>query len=282
MTGPIFDAHAHIQPWKMLRPEARALLARGWDAGRTQRVMEDPRALAEMLDREGVERLVAINYVAPDVMGFTDGVNEFVLDIARRTDGRVIPVGSVHPRWTPRPVRRLERLLRAGLRGVKVHPSHQCFFPNDYRRGDRTLAALYRRMEREGTILYVHTGTSIFPGARNVYADPIYVDDVAVDFPRLRIVLAHGGRPLWMETCRFLLRRHPNVWMDVSSVPPKRLLDYFPWIAEVAERVLFGSDWPAPGVPGIRANAEAIDALPLPAETRDAILRANARRLYGM
>ena len=73
-----------------------------------------------------------------------------------------------------------------------------------------------------------HTGTSIFPGARNTYGDPIYVDDVAVDFPKMKILLAHGGRPLWMHTAFFLLRRHANVFLDISGIPPKSLLNYFP------------------------------------------------------
>ena len=68
----------------------------------------------------------------------------------------------------------------------------------------------------------VHTGTSIFPGARNKYGDPIYVDDVAVDFPRLKILLAHGGRPLWMDTAFFLVRRHRNVYLTLAASLPKR------------------------------------------------------------
>ena len=90
-------------------------------------------------------------------------------------------------------------------------------------------------------------GTSIFPGARNKYGDPIYVDDVAVDFPKLKILLAHGGRPLWMHTAFFLVRRHPNVYLDISGIPPKTLLKYFPRLDEIAHKTLFGTDWPGPG-----------------------------------
>ena len=67
----------------------------------------------------------------------------------------------------------------------------------------------------------IHTGTSIFPGARSRTGEPMAVDDVAVDFPDLTIVIAHGGRPLWMEQAFFLVRRFPNVYMDVSSIPPE-------------------------------------------------------------
>ena len=66
--------------------------------------------------------------------------------------------------------------------------------------GVNELEIIYRAAEANGIPVMFHTGTSIFPGARNKYGDPIYLDDVAVDFPKMKILLAHGGRPLWMDT----------------------------------------------------------------------------------
>ena len=97
-------------------------------------------------------------------------------------------------------------------------------YPNDYLNGVKELEIIYRAAEANGIPIMVHTGTSIFPGARNKFGDPIYVDDVAVDFPNLKILLAHGGRPLWMDTAFFLVRRHRNVYLDISGIPPKTLL----------------------------------------------------------
>ena len=57
--------------------------------------------------------------------------------------------------------------------------------------------------------------------------------------------MAHGGRPLWMNTAFFLIRRHPNVFLDISGIPPKTLLKYFPRLEEIASKTLFGTDWPA-------------------------------------
>ncbi len=106
------------------------------------------------------------------------------------------------------------------------------------------------------------------------------VDDVAVDFPRLVLILAHGGRPLWCDEAVFLLRRHPNVYMDISSIPPQRLLDYFPRLEEFADKVLFGSDWPGPGVPDIAGNIRKFLALPLSRAAQRKILWENAARLF--
>ncbi|MBI1949962.1 MAG: amidohydrolase family protein, partial [Acidobacteria bacterium] len=127
----------------------------------------------------------------------------------------------------------------------------------------------------------VHTGTSVFPEARNKYGDPMALDDVAVDFPGLKIIMAHGGRPLWMEACFFLLRRHANVHMDVSGIPPRHLLRYFPRLAEIGHKTLFGTDWPSPGVISPRRNLEEFRALSLPQETRQAILEGTAESLFA-
>jgi predicted TIM-barrel fold metal-dependent hydrolase len=101
-----------------------------------------------------------------------------------------------------------------------------------------------------------------------------------VDFPDLTIILAHGGRPLWMDQAFFLVRRFPNVHMDVSSIPPRAILRYFPRLAEVADKVLYGSDWPAPGVRSMADNLRDFRALELPPEAMSKMLETNARRLF--
>src|SRR5678815_3119734 len=138
-----------------------------------------------------------------------------------------------------------------GVRALKLHPPHMAVEPNAYLHGLDALRALYEEAQRLKLPVMIHTGTSIFPGARSRTGEPMAVDDVAVDFPDLTIILAHGGRPLWMEQAVFLVRRFPQVYMDVSSIPPKRLLHYFPRLTEMADKVLYGSDWPAPGVRGM-------------------------------
>jgi hypothetical protein len=125
----------------------------------------------------------------------------------------------------------------------------------------------------------IHTGTSIFPGARNRYADPMAVDDVAVDFPRLSIVLAHAGRPLYMETAVFLARRHPNVHLDLSGIPPRKLLEYLPRLEEISGRCLWGTDFPSPGIPSMRGNVEDFLALPLSDDAKRRILFDNGAAL---
>jgi hypothetical protein len=126
----------------------------------------------------------------------------------------------------------------------------------------------------------IHTGTSMFPGARSRLGDPMPLDDVCLDFPKVRFILSHLGRPLWADAAFFLLRRHANLSADCSGIPPKTLLQYFPRLAEIGKKVLFGTDWPSPGVKDIAANIDAFRALPLPPEVRDDILYHNAARMF--
>ena len=239
-----------------------------------------PKAFLGYLDQSGIDRAVLINYVAPEVIGFTSEVNEFVADYVKENPGRLISCGSLHPRHTTNVLADVEQILRLGIRMIKIHPPHQLLYPNDYLRGVKELEIIYRAAESNGIPVMFHTGTSIFPGARNKYGDPMYVDDVAVDFPKLKILLAHGGRPLWMETAFFLIRRHPNVYLDISGIPPKSLLEYFPRLREIAHKTLFGTDWPGPGVPDIKQNLDDFMTLPLEEATRREILSNTAATIW--
>jgi predicted TIM-barrel fold metal-dependent hydrolase len=207
-------------------------------------------------------------------------VNEFVANYVKEDSKRLIPCGSVDPRHSADVQRDMEQIVRLGIRMIKVHPPHQLLYPNDYLKGVKELAIIYRMAEQHGIPVMIHTGTSIFPGARNKFGDPIYVDDVAVDFPKLKILLAHGGRPLWMQTAFFLVRRHPNVYLDISGIPPKTLLKYFPRLEEIAAKTLFGTDWPGPGVPEIRQNLADFRALSLSEEAKNQILSKTALSIW--
>ncbi len=243
-------------------------------------VMEDPRALLEAMDRAGVWRVGLVNYPSPDVMGFTDATNDFAAQYAGANRDRLLPYGGVHPRFTRDPAGDVDRLVDLGIRLVKIHPPHQRFPANAYADGLDALGTIYRRCEERGLPVMVHTGTSVFPGARSKYGNPMELDDVAIDFPDLCIVMAHGGRPLYMEEAFFVLRRHKQVWLDVSGIPPARLLEYFPRLPELADRVLWGTDWPSPGVKDMRANLDQFLALPLSDSHKKAILETNALVLF--
>ena len=274
----VFDCHIHVQPWEQMRPDARALMTAGRpDLAEIQKALSDPGELLRLMDREGVERAALINYVAPEVMGFDASANDWVARYVRGREDRLVAVGSVHPRHAPDAGAEARRLFEElGIRMIKIHPPHQLFSANAYRDGLKGLGEVYAAAERAGRPVMIHTGTSVFPGARNRFADPMAVDDVAVDYPKLRIILAHAGRPLYTETAAFLARRHPNVHLDLSGIPPKRLLDYLPRLEELAGKCLWGTDYPSPGVASMRKNVEAFAALGLSEAAQKRILWDNA------
>jgi predicted TIM-barrel fold metal-dependent hydrolase len=123
-----------------------------------------------------------------------------------------------------------------------------------------------------------HIGSSIFKGTKLKYCDPIYLDDIAVDFPDLKIIMAHSGRGFWYSDCFALSRLHKNIYMDITGLPPQNLLNYFPELEKNSEKILFGSDWPTMPT-SIVKNVEAIKSLPLSNRTIEAILYKNASKI---
>jgi predicted TIM-barrel fold metal-dependent hydrolase len=276
----VVDIHVHFQPWEHMLPTVRARMEERPGAAELAALMHRPAEVLKLMDRAGIERIGMINYVS-EMMGFTPEVNDFAAATARLAPDRLIPFGSVHPRLTANPAAEVRRLKDMRIAALKVHPPHQMFAANAYVDVLPGLAEVYREAEALQMPVMIHTGTSVFPGARNRFANPMDADDVAVDFPDLKLILAHAGRPLYMDTSVFLARRHPNVYLDVSGIPPRRLLQYLPRLADIADKVLWGTDWPDPGVPGMEKNLADFLTLDLPEDTRRKILRENAYRVFG-
>jgi predicted TIM-barrel fold metal-dependent hydrolase len=280
---PIIDAHIHIQPWEQMAADAAAAMSGRPDFEAIKSLSEDGGKLIEFMDERNIEKLVLINYISPLVTGPTEAANEKAAALARQHPERLLPLGGIDPRRVRDVAAEMDHLLGdLQLSGIKIHPPHQLLHANDYHRDTvlRGLATVYEKcIEYEVPVVF-HTGTSVFPRARNKFANPMDLEDVLIDFPELTVVIAHGGRPLWMDETLFLLRRFPNAYLDISSVPPKKLLDYFPWIERLAVKSMFGSDWPGPGVKDPGENAADVYALPISEEAKRLILRETALRIF--
>ncbi len=283
MTAPgVTDIHVHIQPWRQLKPHVAEVMRRGkeehWDW--LLSLMDDPKALLEVMDSDQIWRVGLINYPSQDVMGFDDETNVFSSKYAQAAPDRLLPFGGVNPLYATDPEGQVEEILDLGIRCLKIHPPHQCYAANAYTQGLETLGRIYRRCEERGLPVMIHTGTSIFPGARSKFGRPMELDDVAIDFPDLTVIMAHGGRPLWMDEAFFVLRRHKSIYLELSGIPPGKLLEYFPRIAEIGDRVIWGTDWPSPGVKGLRANLDQFLQLPIDQHLKDAVTKDTPFRLF--
>jgi len=278
----VFDAHVHVGPNDQLKEAARRALMEGReDLDLVERVGRSADELLRAMDAEGIARAVLITAVSPEVMGLTARVNPWIARYVEGHRDRLVPVGGVHPRHTRDVAGEMRKLFddyRFGA--IKIHPPHMELAANAYRTDCPALADVYRLAGEARRPVLIHTGTSIFPGARNVYADPMPCDDVAIDFPATTLVLCHAGRPLWYDTAFFLVRRHPNVRLDISGIPPKKLLDVLPRLGDVADRVIWGTDWPSMGVRSMRQNVEEFLSLPLPDDAKRKILFDNAAALF--
>nr|WP_281286865.1 amidohydrolase family protein [Nonomuraea turkmeniaca] len=195
----------------------------------------------------------------------------------------LVPFGSVDPLRGAEAVTQARRLVEEfGVRGFKFHPSLQAFEPNS-----RDFYPLYAALEELGTVALFHTGqTGIgagLPGGRGIklrYSDPMLLDDVAADFPGLRIILAHPSVP-WVDSAISIATHKANVYIDLSGWAPR----YFPpqlvrQAGSVLKRkVLFGSDFPVLTPDRWLTEFEQLDVKD---EVRPLILKENACRLLSL
>jgi len=269
----IIDFHTHLLRKDMVNPTTLDFLeeVNPRFLAEIDAFAEDPSKFTDYLESQGISLAVVLPEYAPATSSFVP--TEAVLDYCRGRD-MLIPFASLNPNTHPDPGAALEVLVKEqGVKGLKLLPSYQFFYPNEAR-----LYPLYAKAQELDIPVIFHVGSSIFRGTRIKYCDPVRLDDVAVDFPRLKIVMAHSGRGFWYDQCFFLSRLHRNVYMDITGLPPSRLLDYFPELEKNHHKVTFGSDWPA--MPSdIGKNVAAIQALPLSDRAIEAILFGNAHRL---
>jgi predicted TIM-barrel fold metal-dependent hydrolase len=208
--------------------------------------------------------------------------NEEVLEGAANYPDVLIPFVSVDPARSDA-VERARRLIdEHDVRGFKFHPNLQAFFPND-----RAAYPLYEVIAEAALPALFHTGHSGIgsglPGGGGVrlkYSNPIYVDDVAADFPELTIVLAHPSFP-WQDEALSIAMHKPEVYIDLSGWSPK----YFPPLLVryantlLRRQVLFGSDFPMITPERWLRDFEQLE---IDDEVKPLILKENAARMLDL
>lgn len=209
--------------------------------------------------------------------------NDYVADVVRRYPDRFIGFASVDPWKGALAVRELERAVKTlGLRGLKCHSIAQAFYPND-----RRFYPLWECCASLGIPVLFHTGmTGVgagVPGGDGLklkYAQPIFLDDIAADFPQLTIIGAHPSWP-WQEEMLAIAVHKTNVYIDLSGWSPKyfspSLVRYASTILQ--DRVLFGSDYPFLTPERWIADFEKAGFKP---EVWNKILLTNAQRLLQL
>jgi predicted TIM-barrel fold metal-dependent hydrolase len=209
--------------------------------------------------------------------------NDAVVEFAQANQDIAIPFASLNPNRGGDAVREARRLVDAGVvRGLKLHPPIQEFSPDD-----RVAYPLYEVFAEAKLPVLFHTGHSGIGtgmrgggGIRLKYGNPMPIDDVAVDFPDMPIVLAHPSFP-WQDEAISICLHKPQVYIDLSGWSPKyfspNLIQYANTLLK--NKVLFGSDYPLLTPDRWMADFEKIA---IRDEVRPLIMKENARRLFGL
>jgi len=271
------DVHVHLEAQDDATPTDNAAKRYFGDSGASR----DPKALAEYYR----SRKMAFIIFAVDekLTGRSRVTNEEVVQFAADNPDVAIPFCSIDPHRGEDGVREARRLVsQKFVHGLKLHPPVQQFSPDD-----RMVYPLYEVFAEARLPVVFHTGHSGIgtgmPGGGGVrlkYGNPMPIDDVAVDFPDLPIIMAHPSFP-WQDEAISICLHKPNVYIDLSGWSPK----YFsPTLVQYANsrlqtKVLFGSDYPFLTPDRWIADFEKIA---IRDEVRPLILKENAVKLLGL
>lgn len=269
------DVHVHLEVGDGSEADAAARTYFGSSAPR------DPKGLAEYYRSR---RMAFVVFTVDErLTGRQHVTNDEVVRFAAEHADVAMAFASVDPTRGREAVREARRLLATGyVHGLKLHPPVQQFFAND-----RIAYPLYEVFAEAKLPVLFHTGHSGIgtgvPGGAGIrlkYGNPMYIDDVAVDFPDLPIIMAHPSFP-WQDEAISVCLHKPTVYIDLSGWSPK----YFsPTLVQYANsllrhKVLFGSDYP--WITPDRWLAD-FEGLAIKAEVRPLVLKENAARLLGL
>lgn len=214
-----------------------------------------------------------------------DVPNETIADYARAHPEKIQGWASVDPN-RPDCLEHLEHCIRdLGLKGLKLAPAYQIFDP-----ADRRHYPLYRRCQELNLPILWHQGTTFPRKARIRWSLPLQLEDIALEFPDLRMILAHLGHP-WEADCIVLIRKAPSLYADISAIHFRAWRYWQALITAleygVAHKILFGTDFPFDtvdsAIQGLRRINDPVEGTRLPrvpGEMQDMILYENWKGFF--
>lgn len=177
-----------------------------------------------------------------------------------------------------------EFIMEGTVRGLKIYPGYEPFYPNDPR-----FNPAYELAAEMKVPVMVHTGDTYTPTGKLKYAHPLNVDDVAVEHPDVNFIICHLGSP-WFRDSMEVVYKNKNVYTDISglvlgnfsdrfeSYMRKQLQEMLVYGVE-PDKVLFGTDWP---ISSMESYLEFIDELSIPEKDRKKIMYQNAANLFKL
>ena len=243
---------------------------------------------------ESVDRLLAAMEEAG--VGYSLVLTSYLVNVNRPSTAEVVRAlekvpslgvvaGVSYVNYRERDMRELADFLRGGLvRGLKIYPGYEPFYPHDQR-----MRIVYDLAEEFDVPVMIHTGDTYSPKGKLKYAHPLEVDEVAVDHPKVKLVICHLGNP-WLVDCMEVVYKNQNVYADFSGLVLGKFTEAFEdymeeQIGEVIlyagepRKFLYGSDWP---ICSMKSYVEFVRQLKLPEGDLRAIMYENARALFKL
>jgi predicted TIM-barrel fold metal-dependent hydrolase len=276
------DVHTHA--WKSALKMEDTLTESQEAMGRYFRYAPQHQTVPEMADYYRKLKMAFVVFTVDGEKGASRKItNEEIAELAHKHGDVAIPFASINPHRGKEGVAMAKRLIKDyNVKGFKFHPQVQDFAPNDPLAyplyeviAEAKLPALFHSGQTG-----VGAGTRGGGGIRLRYGNPMLVDDVAVDFPDMPIILAHPSFP-WQEEALSVATHKPQVYIDLSGWSPK----YFPPILVqyantlLKDKILFGSDYP---VFSPERWVEEFDKLAIKPEVRPLIMKQNAAKLLQL
>ncbi len=280
---PAVDYHAHPIFQSALKQDPPLYMAAKHFRVKPDSFPADLEGMIRHMDEANVEKavIVSLDTSASDHWAFKGKklTNDQVADFVRQYPDRFIGYGSVDPRREDA-VEETERCIKElGLRGMKFHPAAVGLYPND----EKYFYPLYEKCVELGVPVQSHCGTTGLYFTKIKYTMPIYYDDVAVDFPTLKLVLLHYGIGGWHEQAMAVAFRHPNVYLDISGASPRVIPKELLLAANTPfyqDKILFGTDYPFVGMARWFATYNKVARDVFTEETKIKVFRENALKLH--
>ncbi|MEA3244547.1 MAG: amidohydrolase family protein [Gemmatimonadota bacterium] len=208
-----------------------------------------------------------------------------VVDAVKQTNNLYVVAGINYESFGPEVVEEYDDLLASGsLKGLKLYPGYQPFYPNDPK-----LEPAYELAARHDVPVMIHCGDTYSPRGKVKYAHPLHVDEAAVDHPDVKFVICHLGNP-WLADCMEVVYKNANVYADISGLVlgdftdrfeaymRKQLQDLLVWGVDPSN-VLYGTDWP---ISSMESYLEFMEELKIPVKERDAIMWENTANVFKL
>lgn len=207
--------------------------------------------------------------------------NEFVSKMCKLYPDKFIGFASVNPLKKDSVKELKHAILDLRLKGLKLHPPLQGFAPNDKR-----AYPVYKLAEELNIPVVFHIGTTPFGSlVRLSDANPLLIDDIAVDFPKLKIMLTHLGT-LWTNETIMIVEKNPNVYLDTAAYlyEIKQILtkENIQRIGE--DKLIFGTDYPMPyggKIHRVKDFVDCINSLNISKSIKEKIFYKNFEKMIG-